>query len=77
MDQTMTVDLCNTPTVGEQNELRITAKSSHVKSTASLASATAAPSGKKVPLYEVDHSRIGDEGNDLNLLHHLPFPSRC
>lgn len=35
---------------------------------------TAAPSGKKVPLYEVAHSRAGDKGNDLNfsLVPHFP-----
>lgn len=25
-----------------------------------------APSGKKIPLYEVAHSRVGDKGNDMN-----------
>lgn len=27
---------------------------------------SAAPSGKKIPLYDVAHSRAGDKGNDLN-----------
>lgn len=33
-----------------------------------------APSGKKIPLYDVAHSRVGDKGNDLNfsLIPHLP-----
>ncbi|EXB44572.1 hypothetical protein L484_001289 [Morus notabilis] len=33
-----------------------------------------APSGKKIPLYDVAHSRVGDKGNDLNfsLIPHFP-----
>lgn len=33
-----------------------------------------APSGKKIPLYEIAHSRIGDKGNDLNfsVIPHFP-----
>lgn len=32
------------------------------------------PSGNKVPLYEVAHSRVGDKGNDMNfsIIPHLP-----
>ena len=73
MEQTKTVDPCNTPTVKEQNEPRIPAKNSHVKSMTS-SSATAAPSGKKLRLYEVAHSRAGDKGNDLNfsIIPHFP-----
>ncbi|KAL5981564.1 hypothetical protein ACLOJK_015626 [Asimina triloba] len=33
-----------------------------------------APSGKKIPLYEIAHSRAGDKGNDLNfsIIPHFP-----
>jgi len=37
-------------------------------------SCTPAPSGQKVPLYNVAHSRTGDKGNDINfsLIPHFP-----
>lgn len=40
----------------------------------SSALAVAAPSNKKIPLYEVAHSRAGDKGNDLNfsIIPHFP-----
>ena len=33
-----------------------------------------APSGQKIPLYDVAHSRVGDKGNDLNfsIIPHFP-----
>ncbi|KAL9228938.1 hypothetical protein vseg_004464 [Gypsophila vaccaria] len=34
-----------------------------------------APAGKKVPLYEVAHSRVGDKGNDMNFSIIPHFPS--
>lgn len=34
-----------------------------------------APSGKKLPLYEVAHGRVGDKGNDLNVSIIPHFPS--
>ncbi|XP_039140165.1 uncharacterized protein LOC120277396 isoform X1 [Dioscorea cayenensis subsp. rotundata] len=40
----------------------------------SSALTSAAPSGKRIPLYEVAHSRAGDKGNDLNfsIISHFP-----
>jgi hypothetical protein len=37
-------------------------------------SSTPAPSGQKIPLYNVAHSRAGDKGNDINfsLIPHFP-----
>ncbi|KAJ4726965.1 Propionyl-CoA carboxylase [Melia azedarach] len=35
-----------------------------------------APSGQKIPLYTVCHSRVGDKGNDLNFSIIPQFPSR-
>lgn len=40
----------------------------------SCRSSTPAPSGQKIPLYNVAHSRAGDKGNDINfsLIPHFP-----
>nr|XP_029116842.1 uncharacterized protein LOC105032372 isoform X1 [Elaeis guineensis] len=46
----------------------------YANSMVSSALAVAVPSNKKIPLYEVAHSRAGDKGNDLNfsIIPHFP-----
>lgn len=74
IEQTKTLCPQNLLPVREQDELHIAAKSSHVERMMSALPATAAPSGKWLPLYEVAHSRSGDKGNDLNfsIIPHFP-----
>ncbi|XP_072984192.1 uncharacterized protein [Typha latifolia] len=53
----------------------LTSKCSHHCSTAALPHIVAAPSEKKIPLYQAAHSRAGDKGNDLNFSVIPHFPS--
>ncbi|CAK7348057.1 unnamed protein product [Dovyalis caffra] len=48
--------------------------SSHPKSSSPGIKTSPAPSGQKIPLYSVAHSRVGDKGNDLNfsIIPHYP-----
>ncbi|XP_038979685.1 uncharacterized protein LOC103712139 isoform X2 [Phoenix dactylifera] len=61
-------------THGEQTKPIVIPKVIYANSTVSSALAVAAPSNKKIPLYEVAHSRAGDKGNDLNfsIIPHFP-----
>ncbi|KAJ8900592.1 hypothetical protein K2173_025369 [Erythroxylum novogranatense] len=47
----------------------------YVECSSQAANTIPAPSGRKIPLYEVAHSRVGDKGNDMNfsiIPHHPP-----
>ncbi|CAK7348055.1 unnamed protein product [Dovyalis caffra] len=48
--------------------------SSHPKSSSPGIKTSPAPSGQKIPLYSVAHTRVGDKGNDLNfsIIPHYP-----
>ncbi|KAJ7007636.1 hypothetical protein NC653_006616 [Populus alba x Populus x berolinensis] len=47
----------------------------HPKSSSPVIETSPAPSGQKIPLYSVAHSRIGDKGNDMNFSIIPHFPS--
>lgn len=66
MKQTKTIWPQSTLPVRVESTLQITGRNSHMESTGPSVPVTAAPSGMKLRLYEVAHSRAGDKGNDLN-----------
>lgn len=47
----------------------------HPKSSSPVIETSPAPSGQKIPLYSVAHSRVGDKGNDMNFSIIPHFPS--
>uniref|UniRef100_A0A6N2L8A6 Uncharacterized protein n=1 Tax=Salix viminalis TaxID=40686 RepID=A0A6N2L8A6_SALVM len=47
----------------------------HPKSCSPVIETSPAPSGQKIPLYSVAHSRVGDKGNDMNFSIIPHFPS--
>lgn len=47
----------------------------HPKSSSPVIETSPAPSGQKIPLYSVAHSRAGDKGNDMNFSIIPHFPS--
>lgn len=47
----------------------------HPKSSSPVVETSPAPSGQKIPLYSVAHSRAGDKGNDMNFSIIPHFPS--
>ncbi|RWW33365.1 hypothetical protein GW17_00001934 [Ensete ventricosum] len=61
-------------TVREENKVLLVSTSNSIGGAISSALAPSAPSNKKIPLYQVAHSRAGDKGNDLNfsIIPHCP-----
>ncbi|KAG0491581.1 hypothetical protein HPP92_004979 [Vanilla planifolia] len=57
----------------KRGELMTIPEKNYVKRSLSMA-AEPAPTGKRIPLYQVAHSRAGDKGNDLNfsIIPHFP-----
>ncbi|XP_065034538.1 uncharacterized protein LOC135668184 isoform X3 [Musa acuminata AAA Group] len=61
-------------TVREENKVLLISTSTSISGAISSALTAAAPSNKKIRLYQVAHSRAGDKGNDLNfsIIPHCP-----
>ncbi|KAH7690815.1 Acyclic terpene utilization protein [Dioscorea alata] len=84
MSQTKTTNQCSqNPICQDFNQIHSPREHSHTfdipkdnsfDEINSSALTSAAPSGKRIPLYEVAHSRAGDKGNDLNfsIIPHFP-----
>ncbi|XP_062090296.1 uncharacterized protein LOC133796688 isoform X2 [Humulus lupulus] len=71
-----TVTKSNSPRISHENLIKIPVSQGSVEDVSfSESDISPAPAGRKIPLYDIAHSRAGDKGNDLNFSIIPHFPS--